>query len=360
MIHRFIQRKNSATTPSPSHRIHNLDYLRGLMAFSILLFHYQKWTTDHWNPNTLLGKLGVYGVSIFFVLSGLTLGLVYGNGQLLPTKASVFAYAQKRILRIFPLLLLATTATLLLDAQGTWSWKLIFLNITGLFGFFQPDGDIALGAWSIGNELVFYCFFPILIWLEKGKLQWILGLFWVISLAIGVYFAFERLNMDLSVHAQWKDYVSPGNNTFFFVSGVAMAVFGREIKNQRLANMIAFVLLLSVLVFYCYPIAGETGALIAGYNRLFLSALSILICATVWKLKLNVPRLLHQILHWLGEISYTIYLMHPLVYRVLKGMNARFFQLDLFWVAFFALPITLMVSHFIYHYFEKKLPLYLQ
>jgi exopolysaccharide production protein ExoZ len=346
------------------------------MALSILLFHYQKWTTDHWNPNTILGKFGVYGVSIFFVLSGLTLTLVYGNGRLLPTKTSIFSYVKKRILRIFPLLLLATLATLLLDGRETWQRETILLNFTGLFGFFQPDGDIALGAWSIGNELVFYCFFPMLLWLGKGKLQWVLGLIWAFSVGIGVYFAFGRLNTLASVHEQWRDYVSPFNNAFFFVSGVLLAIISEPLQNWRKRaekkrhffkkclfshlNTYQFALFLTVLIFIFYPINGETGALIAGFNRLLLSALSILICAAVWKVKFNLPALPHQILCWLGEISYTIYLIHPLVYRVFKGLNTRLFSFDLFWVAFFAVPATLMVSHFIYHYYEKKLSLYLQ
>jgi exopolysaccharide production protein ExoZ len=340
---------------NPLSRIHNLDYLRGLTAISILLFHYQKWTTDHWNPNSFLGKLGVYGVSIFFVLSGLTLTLVYGNGRLLPTQSSILAYSKKRILRIFPLLLLATSATLLLDGRAAWSWKIILLNFTGLFGFFQPDGDIALGAWSIGNDLVFYCFFPILLWLGKEKLQWILGLIWTFFVGIGLYFAFWQLDADLSVHAQWKDYVSPLNNAFFFVSGVLMVVLGNKKENSIPKYSTLFVLFSSVLVFFFFTVKGETGALITGFNRLFLSVLSIVICYAFWKIKLNLPSFPHRILVWLGEVSYTIYLIHPLVYRFLKGINTNFFQFDLFWVAFWGLPMTLLLSHFIYHYFEKKI-----
>ena len=54
-------------------RIQGLDYLRGLAAFGIMVFHYSSWTLGKFGANTLLSRIGIYGVSIFYVISGLTL-----------------------------------------------------------------------------------------------------------------------------------------------------------------------------------------------------------------------------------------------------------------------------------------------
>lgn len=40
-------------------RIESLDYLRGLMALSIMVYHYTAWTLNGVPSEYLLGKLGV-------------------------------------------------------------------------------------------------------------------------------------------------------------------------------------------------------------------------------------------------------------------------------------------------------------
>ncbi|RYZ82460.1 MAG: acyltransferase, partial [Proteobacteria bacterium] len=49
-------------------RIDELDWLRGLMAFSILIYHTASFMPLGWDAESSspIGKLGIYGVSIFF------------------------------------------------------------------------------------------------------------------------------------------------------------------------------------------------------------------------------------------------------------------------------------------------------
>jgi peptidoglycan/LPS O-acetylase OafA/YrhL len=54
-------------------RLESLDWLRGSMALSILLYH----LGGPHDASTPLGKLAVYGVSIFFILSGLSMAIGY-------------------------------------------------------------------------------------------------------------------------------------------------------------------------------------------------------------------------------------------------------------------------------------------
>ena len=58
-------------------RLYNLDYLRGLVTFGIMIYHYLSWTLGKFTADTFMGRVGIYGVSIFYVLSGLTLYYVY-------------------------------------------------------------------------------------------------------------------------------------------------------------------------------------------------------------------------------------------------------------------------------------------
>lgn len=135
-------------------RLYNLDYLRGLAAFSIMLYHLMTWNNGVYSGQSVLGRIGIYGVSIFYILSGLTLYYVYYN-KMSPTAHEVIIFFKKRILRIFPLLWLVTIVSILMHRKLPDINNLI-LNLTGLFGFIKWDTYFSPGVWSIGNELVFY------------------------------------------------------------------------------------------------------------------------------------------------------------------------------------------------------------
>ena len=60
-------RKNCNNTGSD--RIESLDYLRGIMALSVMIYRLTSWNLYHPDASTLLGRLGIYAVSIFFILS---------------------------------------------------------------------------------------------------------------------------------------------------------------------------------------------------------------------------------------------------------------------------------------------------
>ena len=133
------------------------------MALGIMVYHYYTWTGFKFGAETLLGKIGIYGVSVFYVLSGLTLFIVYHEKLGI---GNIRNYFIKRIFRIFPLLWLSIfLSVVFLNNQA--SFTILLLNLSGLFGFVAPDRYIAVASWSIGNELVFYAFFPLVILLSR-------------------------------------------------------------------------------------------------------------------------------------------------------------------------------------------------
>ncbi|HLA57231.1 MAG TPA: acyltransferase, partial [Puia sp.] len=231
-------------------RLHNLDYLRGLAAFGIMIYHYLSWTLGYFSADTLMGRLGIYGVSIFYVLSGLTLYYVYYD-KMKPSRTDVIAFFKKRIFRIFPLLWLVTLAAILISAKMPDPYNL-FLNLTGLFGFVKWDTYFSAGIWSIGNELVFYVFFPFFVLFAKS-LKPLLILLSVVLLGLYIYFAFFRLNPDGNLHDQWRNYVNPLNQVFLFLGGF---LIGLLLHRAPIKNWIALTgLLLAVVVFLFWPAA---------------------------------------------------------------------------------------------------------
>lgn len=331
-------------------RVAVLDYLRGLAALSVVLFHTDKWVHGAWNPSTLLGKCGIYAVSLFFILSGLSLTLAYKN-KIHSWRTNFLPFWEKRFRRIFPLLWLATTATLLLEDPLWRSWQ-ILLNYTGLFGFFDPAGDIALGAWSVGDELVYYTISPFLLLLFQKKQ--IFPLATGIALVLGSLYAFWWLQPNVPITQQWAVYVQPGNHLFFFLIGMAMGLYPALLPHwpSKSWYLIALTLFAGVLYF---PIGTEVSELICGWPRVFYSLSCMGIVAALYASGLQLPTLPHRWFQWLGAISYGIYLLHPLVFRVLKALNVRTLQCSEVWLIPATVVVTLFLSHASWNCFEKPL-----
>jgi len=95
-----------------SNRIESLDYLRGIMALSVMIYHLTSWNLYHPDASTLLGRLGVYAVSIFYILSGLSIAIAYSH-FIIDIKSSIAFYI-RRIFRIWPLLWVCIIAVVFL------------------------------------------------------------------------------------------------------------------------------------------------------------------------------------------------------------------------------------------------------
>jgi exopolysaccharide production protein ExoZ len=336
--------------PAGLNRWASLDYFRGLMALAVLTFHFDKWQTGVWDASTLQGKFGVYGVSAFFVLSGMALQHTYHDALHQPGKLGVFAL--KRIFRIYPLLWVATGATLLLDDEAR-SWADIALNFSGLFGFVDPARDIATGAWSIGCELVFYALFPLLcaafrFWAAMGWLMvaGLAGFGWLEAFQWPFYPA------DTDQKTWWPAYVQVAQHLFFFAAGVAIAASRNQLQRLHPAFwQCTFVL--CFVVFWGIPVGAQAIVLISGFWRITFSCLAILLVAS-WSFGFHtLPSPLHRVFAWLGSISYGVYLLHPLVYRVVKAMLVPVGLDTSGWLIPLAVVLSLLAGHLSFHWLER-------
>jgi exopolysaccharide production protein ExoZ len=325
-------------------RLFTLDYLRGLAALSIMLYHYFTFTYGEYDVDSIVSRVGVYGVSIFYVLSGLTLFHVYYD-MMSATRCEIFSFFKKRFYRIFPLLWLVTIAAIVLSS--TWpNWYDLFLNLTGLFGFIKWDTYFSTGIWSIGNELVFYSIFPLFVLLAKSYRFYFLLLILVILL-IYVYFAFVKLKVDPS----WRNYVNPLNQVFLFLGGFLIGWMFRKV-NIRLFALLILLVCVSI-VFVVYPVNGGAFELKTGITRMVFTSCCLLVCLCFYKLKRQLPSSLHKPLVLLGEISYSLYLFHMLVYSCLHVFRQHVYYFSDTVHLVFSVGLTLVMSYLSYQYFEK-------
>jgi exopolysaccharide production protein ExoZ len=329
-------------------RLHTLDYLRGLSALGIMIYHFSMWAFGIFSPDSFMGKWGVYGVGIFYILSGLTLFHVYYN-RMRPSADDLKDFFLKRIFRIFPLLWLTIFLTIATSKQIPGMGSLL-ANLTGVFGLIQWDGYIGTGTWSIGNELVFYLFFPVFVFLAKRSKPLFLG-FSLFLFALFIYFAFYKLDVNKGFlnPEQWSTYVNPLNQVFLFLSGFLMGLY---LTNMRVSNLVSLLLfMLALTAFYLYVPTGVN--LSASVNRIVLSLLSFVICFAFYKNTLVLPSVIDRSLRLLGEASYSVYLLHPIVWLIsLKMMAVLRIEISPLLKVLVAASVTLVIGYLNYKYFE--------
>jgi peptidoglycan/LPS O-acetylase OafA/YrhL len=333
-------------------RIKELDYLRGLAALGIMFYHYNKWLYVYEGAQSFLGRISVYGVEIFYILSGITLFHVY-HQTLFSEKDGLFNYSMKRFFRIFPLFWLSIILAFFISRQQIPLLKL-FLNVTGLFSLFDWENYVAPGSWSIGNELVFYLLFPCFIFLLKRKPIYFI-LVGIVSLAFFHYFAFYVFNTSDSLHNQWTNYVNPLNHLLMFYVGIAIAILFKKKSNNFGPG--SFIILGAVILF-AFPSGKDGIHLLYGFNRWVFAFGSILICIGFYQSEMRLPDMLHQPLKKLGEISYGVYLLHPFVYQIVCIIIRKLLQWGIHvpqsngMLITTAALLTLLFSNFVYHNFE--------
>lgn len=301
-------------------RYESLDWLRGFCALAIMLYHVIGWELYHANSGSLLGVMGVYGVSIFFVLSGLSMAIVY-HSYIKDIQTSLVFFI-RRLFRLLPLLWVVISAAVAISFifKNPIAAEKILLNITLLFGFVAPDQYINTGAWSIGNECVYYAFTPIFIWLyAKNKLWGNLAV--IVTALIGCYFAFGVLDESKKLSAQWSNYINPFNNFFLYACGLALYY---NFKDSKFNDMLSIGLIVVPLLIYAfYPVDVDQIYIATDYNRIIFALAAVAMTLGFYKLSINLPQVIAKPFSNLGEATYGIYLLHPIIYLVVNKIIAN-------------------------------------
>lgn len=302
-------------------RINSIDYLRGILSLLIVFYHLRSWLLHDADSSTMIGVFGVYGVSIFYLISGSALFLAHKADSFSIRNLAIF-YA-KRFLRVAPvywfsMLLVVIFAWTYYDIYRYDFWTTA-VNITLLFGFLDGGNYIVSGGWSIGNEMVYYLLFPLIIISLRNKLS--LFIFIAITITLFYYFSFHLLNAGFSLASQWLTYINPLNNIIFFVTGILVTkLFYNKIGNVKKYSI--GLILVSMSGFYFYPTIGDQIKIVTGLDRVFYTIMSILLFTGFFMIKQIKNKFIHGVLKLIGDLSYSIYLIHAVVFwYLIKALN---------------------------------------
>lgn len=293
-----------------------------------MIYHLCGWYFFHPDASHFLGRMGVYGVSIFFILSGLSMAIVYHH--FIQSARDGFAFMVRRGFRILPLLWVAILGTLTISAEtpAMPATTPLLLNLSGLFGFIPPFGYMAVGSWSIGCEMVFYALTPFL-FLAYNYRIWLGNLITFITVLIGIYFSSVLLRSDQTLASQWETYINPLNNLFLYTSGIAIFynLQNRVIPNKSVGVLIAFPL----LIFIAYPLDGNQIETVTGIHRILFSFFSMLLVIGFYQFRMELPKIITYPLEKLGLVTYGVYILHPIIkvwvtkWFVIWGMSNAIF-----------------------------------
>ncbi|MGY2845180.1 peptidoglycan/LPS O-acetylase OafA/YrhL [Bradyrhizobium sp. USDA 4509] len=290
-----------------------LDALRGLAISLVIARHYFGFT------------FGVFGVDLFFVLSGFLIGGILLDGREHPGYFSSF-YG-RRAFRILPLYWLL----LVLAPPDHWGYYLFFAQAVPWLQFGYPLQEPAFITWSLAIEEQFYLFLPVLIyWLPR---QWLIRVLWIGVLLAPVW----RWLLDAGLHDQSWEYLLPGRLDELF-GGVLLACFMRGYCRSRIIWAVLACLAPLCDVAYFVTVAPFPP----------LSVVALICCVAVWSGATTKRPVVLRPLIWMGRRCYALYLFHMFVYGMVINLGVPF-------SAFVALPIVCCAAEISWRMIEAPL-----
>ena len=164
------------------HRLLELDYLRGLAAVSVILFHYTYGYDNglrHFEPGRFYFRYGNLGVQLFFMISGFVIFMTLEK-----TKTSM-DFLVSRFSRLYPTYWTAILLTIAVCSvvpapfnYNQFTSKQVLVNFT-MFQHWLKIKDIDSAFWTLAVELTFYFLMWVLFYFKKLKWIEVFSLAWL-------------------------------------------------------------------------------------------------------------------------------------------------------------------------------------
>jgi peptidoglycan/LPS O-acetylase OafA/YrhL len=370
-------------------RLYSLDALRGVAALAVVVWHWQHffavsgtwqegWQRDSQPLYWLLKPLYLTGwaaVDLFFALSGFVFFWLYSQA-IRERTVGAGKFALLRFSRLYPLFFATLIAALGLQT--------LFHRVTGTYFIFPADDWGRFTASLLMAQQ----------WLPPTTDQFFNGPAWSVSIEVllyGVFFLLCRAGLRGPKLAllvslcgvflmDWNGFIARGICGYFIGGAAYFAT--EKIKTRADAKSIARAICVVALLLWgillvetlygplhssCYWLAGHISPEVGRFysdeeDNIFL----LLFIYTVSPLTIMGLALHEQVLggvytrlHWLGDVSYSTYMLHfPLqiacaVLALHFAVPAAWFQTDIAMVLFYAVLIGLGLAS--YRFFERPM-----
>ena len=324
-------RAATRTLVSSTDQLPSLTSLRGVAALWVVIYHYsvQCFPTLDITGTTYFFHKGYLAVDMFFMLSGFVLTHVYHRKFLDDVAGNYRGFVVARIARIYPLhvlILLLFVATAVaahwngghvnalekIPLWGSESVAAFFANIFLVQGLDAGQLSWNYPSWSISVEFMAYLLFPFvlpMIWRANTAAKWMLA-----CLLLGALWLFATIAKDN--FDQWDGPIVLMRCFPEFVLGSLLyCAFRGAPKGIGIEHdATVFGLLLVTLALLHFGVADLLVTVL--FALLILAAVRNTGRFAAWA---NVRPLV-----WLGDISYSIYLIHSFVQFLGTKLLGRF------------------------------------
>jgi peptidoglycan/LPS O-acetylase OafA/YrhL len=357
--------------PPPRRFFLALTSLRFFAAGLVVMFHSAKiFGLDAMFANQVFAS----GVSIFFIMSGFFLTYAYPE---LNSTSERKRFLFSRFFRLWPTHILTMFLMLILLPKPyppQHAVPVTLLNATMLHAWvpfsvvYDSWNDV---SWSISTEFAFYFFFPLLIYrLDRSWHFKLVGTLLMTIVLIGCVNAFHLQTSDAyrGVSAKGLLFVFPLARLFEFTLGMTVALFWRDRVSRLQWSVqmatgleILAIALVVIAMWLNLAIANRLVKVIGGGGKYWLMhsgitclpfAFLIFVLATEGGYVSRAMSLRGLVL--LGEMSYTIYLVHKPLIRYFESHNTVLLdRLSTPGLAVVFAAVLLLMSHAIWSGVEK-------
>ena len=279
--------------------------LRGVAALMVVAYH-QQFTAGYKLPietATELFRRSYLMVDLFFILSGFIISYVYNAEERMGSRA-VLSFGRARFARIYPLhvfALLSLTiftlgvSTLLvisghrpqqIGSFGDWFRELILLN-----AWIPARNEWNVPSWSISAEAFAYLLFPLFAaaYAARARLTQL-----AVLAAAASFYLLAGNSLDITVG------LAPLRCIAGFSLGMLLFYHRERIEHLPALSVLQLVAFVWIVVALVYPVR----------DSLIIPPFFAIVALT-WRDRGIVAELLAaKPLHWLGQVSYSVYLMH--------------------------------------------------
>lgn len=328
--------------------IKSLTGLRGIVALWVTFFHFSYFRNDI--IQSIVGK-GYVAVDIFFVLSAFLLTVSYLEKFKSLNYKVIQNFYKKRVNRIYPVYIISVIVIALFFTDTSIGEFLI--NATLVQCFFNPNYLLNVVYWSLSTEWMCYLVFPFILWVIlrykiRGEILIVLSLVLRFSLPYlpdHLYF-YSEVPMDMGKSSKYLDIPYGLNSlirtisSYFLGIGIALLPY---IKIKKDNIVIYLTLMLSVLLLYT-----ERGLL-------FIPLLAAVVIKYVYKGEENLVKtfLETKAVYFLGNISYSLYIVHYMVVKQEITIVSSYHLNNLLLIAF-----SIVLAYFSYFLIERKIKIF--
>ena len=344
-------------------KLASLDAVRAAACIGILSFH------------MYLTYLGVWGVTVFFVLSAFLMSYNYLERPVFekPSVKEGLWFSLKRTAKLYPLHLLTLAFPLLLQvfsiltgrmaAEGAYGWKLA-LNVLLLHSLCPPQSwyfSFNSVSWYLSSIMIIYLFFPLILRCIRRynsvKNAWLAMVLTLILQALTVWFLSRLIKLD--GFSNWLGYICPFIRLGDYIVGCNLAYIFLHRGESRLTVRKATILELLAIVcciatellrnrsFFPRSIKNSTA---------FIPAVALLIwCFACGEGKIS-RSLTGRVTHCIADLSSYVFLIHPVVIQFTSIVLDRLpmdYQLKR-WCFLLIVPTLSFTLAILYRNFHKK------